>query len=168
MSSIPLSAAEMKTWVLRQYVIDPATSATSLLDNESWDFLCENSVLEVVDKVLELVRGAPSYDKGRAQNVFDQCQKYFGSIPADFAKQYLYSAFADAQTCSFAYETIVALNLFDFDRVNALLLSEDSSKRKNALRLFDANKDFYSQDDIPRFQRCLVTIDDAFKKTLRK
>jgi uncharacterized protein YbjQ (UPF0145 family) len=166
-----LSARAVQVAERKREILERAREGTLSLEGEVWDFLIENQVADLADQVLAIVgrvlkRRPPSRRK-KHETILERSREYFGSLPAEEAKQALYGAVRGGPGDLRDYVVGLARRrqLLDLQRVGDLLGADDLGVRKTALALLmKAEKAVYTTEDIERLETLKARIETGFEK----
>jgi len=164
---IIISSEELVISLKIQSIIAKCHEIPISLNEEEWNFITENQVREIASQVLESLQN--SYLRCKQDNSsLDQAylnrrQKYFLSLPSDISIKHLYDSIPKHDLLfPFISETVLQGDLIDFDLLAKLFSSGEFRVQKCALTLAQADKPYYSPDDIDSLSRLIDSIKSTF------
>lgn len=167
----PVSARELQTELAKENLIAKVEErkVTRTLDDENWQFIIENQVLELATPIVEAVTDAIVKVKtsDHYQQFKERAHDYLLTVPEEFAKEKLYAMATHEKRAvmKWARNVISDGRLLDFERIHGLLDDDEFMANKRALEiLVGADKTYYTEEDIEEFQELKHRIESEFDK----
>jgi len=167
----PVSARELQTELKKENLIAEIEEGvtTRILNDDNWQFVIENQVVEVAKPIVEAVtevliknKGGDYYSKFRKR-----AEDYFLTIPEKEAKERLYQMVTheNRRVMKWARDVLQQGRLLDFRWINGLLDEDRFLSNKRALEvLVRVDKTYYTEEDIQKFEDLKKRIDREFEK----
>ena len=157
---------DFSSLVRRRQIVRLAREGGLILDENTWRFLKENQVHEVVANISATLR--KFYEKEfldeNDRAFIKHSKEYFSSLSDEVAKKYLYNLLTLNNGASdYAFDLIGKLDLFDIDRIKELLHSDDFKVQKRALQFLRFDKPSYTPTDVEAFESLLPIIESRFQ-----
>lgn len=164
-----IDAEALDAKLKRKRIIDLIVDDNFDFNNATnWNYLIDLRIGEVAGQVTEDISQKFSKELtgtyGVVDDEIDRFKKYYYSIDPGIALPHLYELVnsLSSKAFKFAYSCIFKLELFDFNKVNELLNSDELYIRKRALVLLDSYKGNYTVDDIDCFKSLAERIKEVF------
>lgn len=145
-----------------------ATEGVLKLDDEIWDFIIANQVVEVYDFILKQLRKCIT-STSDIDNPFTKYYKqtivFLDALPQDQKTNLLYTSILKEDTESLAIklcEIAKELQLLDFNFIDQILQVEDFQKQKRGLMILTYDKPFYNKEDVEKLNSLINIINTKF------
>lgn len=165
-----LSSEQLNTNLRKKKILNILENSDKFISDDAWRLLIENKIVEaapiIIDKLAEYIN--EYYRPDSLEDKFiNHSRNYFLNMPPELIKAHIYGAFKYKRSylTKIAREIINQLELFDFDSVEQMLLSNDIKIKKEAINLLRYTKPNYSLEDISNFSNLIPKIKENFKIT---
>ena len=151
-----------KNWIIRK-----AQNDSLKLDNETWNFITGNQMIEILPYLLNEISYLSENASHTLGEFIEKLKIYIDNLPDDKRREDLYSFLVtnDNKTSASKVGTIIKeLFLLDFDKTINLIENEELSKKKIGLSIATFDKSHYDINDIDGFNRMKKSIELSFKE----
>lgn len=151
----------------KRKIIESSNAGTLELDEEIWNFITTNQVIEVFPFLLKKLQEAiiaSSINKGVGEKFMNHLLGFIDGLPENKKLDILYNTLQSEKEkviIEKLCQIIEKLTLFEFNRVMSLLKSNSFEHQKIALQLALYDKPTYTQEDI----NMLKSLQEAIKAT---
>ena len=154
-----ISVEEVNDLRNKNAIIKKAQEGKLELDNETWNFITSNQMVEILPYLLE--------KDLTVQEFTEKLKIYIDNLPDNKRREYLYSFLAknhNNNSTSKVSKIIKELYLLDFDKTIELIENEELSIKKIGLYIATFDKSHYDCNDIEGFNRMIKSIKLSFKE----
>lgn len=151
-------------------IIEKADSGSLLLSEEVWNFITENSIIQVfpflLKKFSEIISNE-QLDSGSTKKFYQLLIRYVDRLPEHKKIDFLFNTIKEnpnEQIIVKISELIKELNLFDSDKVMELLKNEAFNIQKRGVQIAKYNKASYNKEDIQELSQIKEYIIENFKE----
>jgi len=158
----------------RKKLIKDAFTSAVIMNDLTWDYISENSVYELGNKVLDaqkqvLLKSYISCDI--KLNSFNRTFNYFKNLTKENQFNIIYLRLIsekDETFVAYLYELIDKLKLVDYDLISNMLSNDDPVSKKRALQIVNFDRQFYDSNDIKRIKKLIHTIIKSYQNPWEK
>jgi hypothetical protein len=154
-----LSGEEFDVLLERDRLRSYSAAGNFRLTESDWTFISSNRVPEAIGAVEDAIRNL-SDPSGESEKPI--IQQFYAQLTRNEAAMSLYRLAADESTFSIAYDLMQSLELFDFERIKAMLASSKRSTKLNALRLMFIRKGVFHTSEAQSFGDLMNAVEAAF------
>jgi len=163
-----VSLEKLLNYQKRNEIIDDSKSENWNLDDETWEFIIENQVEEVLPALLKnYIKWVTYSQNDNAKSLYKRLIVYFNNFSDDKKNEILYNNIVvtdDSRVARMLIKIIRELNLVDYNYVRKILNSNSFDVSKRALQILEFDKPFYNSDDILSLNQLKQTIGNQFKE----
>ncbi|MGC4038665.1 MAG: YbjQ family protein [Chitinophagaceae bacterium] len=151
-----------------KYLIKNADAGILKMTDDTWSFISTNQVHELFPFVLKQYVTALEHAQVNPEspdNFYKLFAGYIDSLRENKKKDLLYSTIMNDMNEQLAIKlctVIKELNLFDAERIMALLKADNFKAQKRGLRVVTADKSFYNKEDLTELQSIADSIATIF------
>jgi len=160
-----ISSTELQLEIRKNNILTSIKSGDSQLNDESWDFIIKNQVLEAAPYVLDTFQHikTSAIMEDAKKKYIDLCTEYLINLNPEDQIEILYTA---VETHLSIFDLIAKIIndifAFDFTKVQLLLDHEDIQFQKKGLILAQAGKSNYSIEDLDLIKTLITKIEQTF------
>jgi uncharacterized protein YbjQ (UPF0145 family) len=125
-----------------------------------WDFITKNSVHEIAEEICKIM-----FNPISMENTYEWSEKqlmlYFLSLDTDFVTCLFYEICMSDQyeNQKLIYKIMKDLMIYDFDKIEYYLQSDNAEYRRKAIQVAVFDKQTFSSEDVPRYERLIQMIE---------
>lgn len=149
----------------RHELIKKAKENTLCLDDTTWEFISKNKVFEISKEVLKKAHEEYSTAFEEKKTIIQKLLMYLYSIPEENRTTLLYEYLMENESVGFnreLYSLIKDLSVYDPDKLERYIVSDDLKIRKKALQIIANDKSYYTIEDIELYDKFIRLIKENF------
>lgn len=159
-----IDSNELSSLIFKAKVMASAKNDTLKLSEDDFRRIIEDGIFELTDYIITCLHEAGSKFHGNFESFKEQVTIYFSLMPRELAIEKIYSDIINVGRSNDFFLGVIKSNyLFDYQKIELLLQSEQQNNQKIALKIIGYEKSSYSIDDIEKQQKLIDLIDINIK-----
>lgn len=163
-----VSLDKLKILQKKREIIEKANAGTLYLEDEEWDFIINNQVVEIYNYVILKFEKTISSQQESIDGInkfYKRASTYIASLPESKRTELLYNSIVQVDNEPLLLklsEIIKELQLLDLDKIIQIISLEDFQKQKRTTKILTYDKPFYNKEDINKLESLVEIIKMKF------